>query len=50
VREAFVGGMNLAFWVSAALMAAAAVLAVVFRPGPRDATVRQEASHSLAVS
>jgi MFS transporter, DHA2 family, multidrug resistance protein len=40
VREAFVGGMNVTLWVSAALMAAAAVLALVFRPGARDATVR----------
>jgi MFS transporter, DHA2 family, multidrug resistance protein len=40
VREAFVGGMNVTLWVSAALMAAAAVLALVFRPGARNATVR----------
>jgi MFS transporter, DHA2 family, multidrug resistance protein len=51
VREAFVSGMNLTLWVSAALIAAGAVLAVVFRPGSRDATVRSaEASQSLAVS
>jgi DHA2 family multidrug resistance protein-like MFS transporter len=51
VREAFVGGMNLTLWVSAALMAAAAVLAVVLRPGSRDAGAGSaEASKSLAVS
>jgi EmrB/QacA subfamily drug resistance transporter len=51
VREAFVGGMNLTLWVSAVLMAAAAVLAIVLRPGSRDATVRAaEASQSPAVS
>jgi len=51
VREAFVGGMNLTLWVSAALMAAGAVLAVVFRPGSRDATTRSsEVPQSLAVS
>jgi MFS transporter, DHA2 family, multidrug resistance protein len=32
VREAFVSGMNLTLWVSAALVAAGAVLALVFRP------------------
>jgi MFS transporter, DHA2 family, multidrug resistance protein len=48
VREAFVGGMNVTLWVSAALMAAAAVVAVVFRRGARDATVRSaEASPAL---
>ena len=51
VREAFVSGMNLTLWVSAALMAAAAVLAVVFRPGSRNAKVESaEASQSSAVS
>jgi MFS transporter, DHA2 family, multidrug resistance protein len=40
VRQAFVGGTNVTLWVSAVLMAAAAVLALVFRPGARDATVR----------
>src|SRR5262245_54096774 len=50
VREAFVGGMNLTLWVSAALMAAAAVLAVVFRSEPRHATEGPtEASPSPAV-
>jgi MFS transporter, DHA2 family, multidrug resistance protein len=34
VRDAFVSGMGRALWVSAALMAAGAVLAVVFRPDP----------------
>jgi MFS transporter, DHA2 family, multidrug resistance protein len=38
VRDAFVGGMNVTLWVSAALMAVAAVLAVVFRPRSREAT------------
>jgi MFS transporter, DHA2 family, multidrug resistance protein len=32
VREAFVSGMNLTLWVSAALIAAGAVLALAFRP------------------
>jgi DHA2 family multidrug resistance protein-like MFS transporter len=39
VREAFVGGMNLTFWVSAALIAASAVLALVFRPRATAAPV-----------
>jgi hypothetical protein len=33
-RAAFVSGLDLTLWVSAALMAAGAVLAVVFRPEP----------------
>jgi MFS transporter, DHA2 family, multidrug resistance protein len=37
VREAFVSGMNVTLWVSAALMAAVGVLAVVFRPPTRQA-------------
>ena len=32
VRHAFVGGMSMTLWVSAGLMAAGAVLALVFRP------------------
>jgi EmrB/QacA subfamily drug resistance transporter len=34
VRDAFVSGMNVTLWVSAALMAAAGVLALVLRPRP----------------
>jgi MFS family permease len=34
VRHAFVSGMNQTLWVSAALMATAAVLALAFRPRP----------------
>jgi EmrB/QacA subfamily drug resistance transporter len=51
VREAFLGGMNVTLWVSAALMAVGAVLAVVFRPRTSEApvaTVAQESSHELA--
>jgi MFS transporter, DHA2 family, multidrug resistance protein len=39
VREAFVSGMNLTLWVSAALIAAGAVLALVFRPRATAAPV-----------
>jgi len=42
VRGAFVGGMNLTLWVSAALIAAAAVLAVAFRPRSAAAPVVAE--------
>jgi MFS transporter, DHA2 family, multidrug resistance protein len=42
VREAFVGGMNLTLWVSAALIAAGAVLALVFRPRATAAPVVAE--------
>jgi MFS transporter, DHA2 family, multidrug resistance protein len=42
VREAFLSGMNLTLWVSAALMAAAAVLALVFRPQATAAPVVAE--------
>jgi MFS transporter, DHA2 family, multidrug resistance protein len=37
VRESFVSGMNLTLWVSAALMAAGAVLAIVLRPRSAEA-------------
>jgi hypothetical protein len=51
VRQAFVGGVNMTLWVSAALMAATAVLAIVFRPGSRNATAgSSEAPQTLAVS
>jgi MFS transporter, DHA2 family, multidrug resistance protein len=36
VREAFMGGMALTLWVSAALVAAGAVLALVFGPRTRE--------------
>jgi EmrB/QacA subfamily drug resistance transporter len=39
VRESFVSGLDLTLWVSAALMAAGAVLAVVLRRGPGAAPV-----------
>jgi MFS transporter, DHA2 family, multidrug resistance protein len=51
VREAFVSGMNLTLWVSAALIAAAAVLAVVFRPRAGEAPAAvglDESPHELA--
>jgi DHA2 family multidrug resistance protein-like MFS transporter len=51
VREAFVSGVSVTLWVSAALIAGAGLLAVVFRPGARDATVRSaEVSPALEVS
>jgi DHA2 family multidrug resistance protein-like MFS transporter len=53
VREAFVSGMVLTLWVSAALMAAAAVLAVVFRPRAGAAPIAaepEESPHELAAS
>jgi MFS transporter, DHA2 family, multidrug resistance protein len=46
VRQAFVGGMNVTFWVSAALIAAAAVLGVVFRPRAAATEVAIEAEAS----
>jgi hypothetical protein len=39
VREAFVSGMNLTLWVSAALIAAGAVLGLAFRPRATAAPV-----------
>ena len=42
VRESFVSGMSLTLWVSAALMAAGAVLALVLRPRPSAAHVTTE--------
>src|SRR5262249_7821722 len=51
VREAFVSGMNVTLSVSAALMAAGALLAIVLRPGSHDANVRSaESSQPLAES
>jgi MFS transporter, DHA2 family, multidrug resistance protein len=51
VRQAFVGGMNLTLWVSAALVAAGAVVAVVFRPRAAAAPVVQpDASLQKAAS
>ena len=51
VREAFVSGIDLMLWVSAALMAAVAVLAIVFRPRRAEATMPPgRASQSLARS
>jgi predicted MFS family arabinose efflux permease len=42
VRESFVSGMSLTLWVSAALMAAGAVLALVLRPRPSATHVKTE--------
>ena len=42
VRESFVSGMSLTLWVSAALMAAGAVLALVLRPRPSATHVTTE--------
>jgi hypothetical protein len=39
VREAFVSGMNLTLWVSAALMIVGGLLALVLRPRPGAAQV-----------
>jgi MFS transporter, DHA2 family, multidrug resistance protein len=51
VRQAFLGGMNLTLWVSAALVAAGAVLAVVFRPRAAAApVVEAEASPQEAAA
>ena len=50
VREAFVSGMNVTLWISAALMAAGAVLAVVIRPRGAEAMPPAAASQSLARS
>jgi hypothetical protein len=51
VREAFMSGMNLMLLVSATLMAAAAVLAVVLRPRRAEATIPPAAAlQSLARS
>jgi DHA2 family multidrug resistance protein-like MFS transporter len=43
VQEAFVSGMDRALWVSAALMAASAVLVVAFRPRPAATPAAAEA-------
>jgi EmrB/QacA subfamily drug resistance transporter len=50
VRESFVSGMNLTLWVSAALMVAGAVLALVFRPRAAETSLPEqtEAPHELA--
>jgi MFS transporter, DHA2 family, multidrug resistance protein len=51
VRDAFVSGMGRALWISAALMAAGAVLAVVFRPRPhadRTAAEPEASPYELA--
>jgi DHA2 family multidrug resistance protein-like MFS transporter len=50
VRESFVSGMNLTLWVSAALMVAGAVLALVFRPRAAGTSLPEqtEAPHELA--
>jgi MFS transporter, DHA2 family, multidrug resistance protein len=51
VRDAFVSGMGRALWISAALMAAGAVLAVVFRPRPhadRTAAEPEASAYELA--
>jgi MFS transporter, DHA2 family, multidrug resistance protein len=42
VQAAFVGGMNLTLWVSAALIAASVVFAVAFRPRPASAPLLAE--------
>jgi MFS transporter, DHA2 family, multidrug resistance protein len=47
VREAFVTGMDRTLWVSAALIAAAAVLALVFRPRTDAVTTVAEAPESF---
>ena len=41
VRHAFVSGMSTTLWVSAALMAAGAVVALVFRPRADEPGVAQ---------
>jgi MFS transporter, DHA2 family, multidrug resistance protein len=46
VREAFVSGMNLTLWVSAALMAAAGLLALMLRPGRSAKQVPDQAERS----
>jgi DHA2 family multidrug resistance protein-like MFS transporter len=46
VREAFVSGMDLTLWVSAALIATGAVLALVFRPRDTTAPVVAESRAS----
>jgi hypothetical protein len=46
VRGAFVSGMDRTLWISAGLMAAGAVLAVVLRPRARAAPVRTEPQES----
>ena len=48
VRESFVSGMSLTLWVSAALMAAGAVLALVVRPRPSAAHVTTEPQEAPA--
>jgi hypothetical protein len=51
VRHAFVNGMNLTLWVSAALMVAGGVLALVLRPRPSTQPVpdlAQEPQHVVA--
>jgi MFS transporter, DHA2 family, multidrug resistance protein len=48
VRESFVSGMSLTLWVSAALMAAGAVLALVLRPRPSAKHVTTEPQEAPA--
>jgi hypothetical protein len=48
VRESFVSGMSLTLWVSAALMAAGAILALVVRPRPSAAHVTTEPQEAPA--
>jgi len=47
VRDAFVSGMDLTLWVSAALMAAGAVLAIAVRLRPDTAPIADELDESL---
>jgi MFS transporter, DHA2 family, multidrug resistance protein len=46
VREAFVSGMNLTLWVSAALMIVGGLLALVLRPRPSAKQVPDPAEQS----
>jgi DHA2 family multidrug resistance protein-like MFS transporter len=46
VRDAFVSGMNLTLWVSAALMVVGGLLALVLRPGPSAKQVPDLAEQS----
>src|SRR5262249_50881634 len=51
VREAFVSGMTATLWISAALVAAGAVVAIVFRPRPARTPTAAEpevARHEIA--
>jgi MFS transporter, DHA2 family, multidrug resistance protein len=50
VRESFVSGMTLTLWVSAALMAAGAVLALVLRPRPAATRARTEPQEASALA